>query len=231
MSSKTFYWLYALLSVINLIVIAIDSGSFYRDLLLLLIVVVLFIYLNVEFRDVPRFRTNYLYISIGAMAIGLIFLREGRPGYNLQIGALFFLIANLSYTKLFYRCSDIRIKPLIPFILVVLVVVLSLFFFFYEYLDYYYGLGLVYLLIFLNCFQAAYMRNSIVSTASFRFVFYGMCFFFLAQVSAVFYQFAFAHSLIEVIGVGCYLISQVMIIRGLVLELQDDSRCEEIAGL
>ena len=71
------------------------------------------------------------------------------------------------------------------------------------------------LFVVLNCLQAAYLRYGKVPPASFRLVFYGMLLFFLAQVLTAFEHLELHLMWVDVLVVAIFLISQLMIFRGL----------------
>ena len=215
MRTVLFYIIYSLLSILFLIALAGVLSPGWLALLGVLIHISLFLYIRFEFKRVSPITLKYLYLAIVAMVVGLLFLDRNYQSYNLLLGTLFFMGANLCYTKLFYRYSNIMIKPVIPFFLIAFMVVMTILLLLYDYFGYYYGLGLVCLFVVLDCLQAAYLRKGRVPVESFRLVFYGMLFFFAVQVLATFEHLKYNLRWLEVLNVAVYLISQLMIISGL----------------
>ena len=223
MRSGLFYIIYTLLSILLLTALAGFMSSTWLLPLGILIHISLFLYIRGEFKRITTSTLKYLYLAILAMVIGLLFLNREYRLYNFLLGNLFFLVANLCYTKLFYKYSNIKIKPVIPFILIAFMVVLTILLLLYDYFGYYYGLGLVCLFVVLNCVQAAYLRLGRVPQVSFRLVFYGMLLFFIVQVLSTFEHLKFNLRWLEVLIGALYLISQLMIISGLIREKEEHS--------
>lgn len=219
MGSRLFYIFYSLVSVFLMLavggvlppVLSFPFGA--------LICVILFLYIRNEFKGVRSSTLFYLNIAVVAMLLGSFFFQRVYPTYNFFLGILFFVVANLSYTKLFYKYSQIKIKPLIPFYLIAFMVVITIFLLLYTHFGYFYGLGIVSLFVMLNCLQAAYLRNGRVPPKSFRLVFYGMLLFFIIQVFSAFDHLELNLRWLNVVIIAGFLISQVMMIRGLKLEI------------
>lgn len=219
MSSKLFYIVFTLLAIALVVVVLQGANSILMFPLTALVFFGLFLFAYKQFKEVKASLVSYLYLAIGLMFIGFFFFFKAFVIYDHFLGVLFFMLANLAYTRLFYKTSDVRIKPVIPFMLVALVVIATITLLLFDYYGYYYGFGLLYFFVVLNCLQAAYLRYRMVNTESFRLVFYGMLLFFAMQVLSVFDHLDFkVISWVSAITLAGYLISQIMIMRGLRLE-------------
>lgn len=218
MRSGLFYSIYALLSLLLLVALAGLLNTTWLLPLGVLIHISLLMYVREAFKGMEISILSYLYLAIVAILVGLFFFTRVYNAYNLLLANLFFLGANLCYTKLFYRYSSLKVKPVIPFLLLAFLVVLTILLLLWDYFGYYYGLGLVCLFAVLNGLQAAYLRKNRVSNISFRLVFYGMLLLFIVQVLSTFEHLKFNMVWLNVSITAGYLIAQVMIINGLIQE-------------
>lgn len=218
MSTRVFYIVFSFLSILFLLGIFRNVNAAYVFALTLLVFLLLFLFAQQQLKGAPASTMKYLYLAIAAMFIAFLFLSRVYKFYNHLMGIMFLLLANLAYTKLFYKFSDFRIKPLIPFLLITFVVIGTIIFLLFDFYGTYYGLGLVYMFLLLDCLQVAWLRRNRVHRISFRLVFYGMLLFFLVQVVSFFNHVQLHLRWLTAIKGILYLLSQLMIIRGLKLE-------------
>ena len=215
MGSLTFYFVYFGLLLADLILINAQPSVFLRPVIEPLMIVLLLLHFRQEYRKDNTCDPRLIHIALGAILLGGVFLMYESPVYKFLVGFCFFLVANLAYTILFYRCADLQVKRALPFIVVASVVAMTLLYIFYEYVGDYFIPASVFLFVLLNCTQAAYLRYSLVNTQSYFFVFGGVLLFFTSQVSAAVFHFINRAEWLGMLIIATFFISQFLIIKGI----------------
>lgn len=214
MGSLTFYVVYFGLLLADLTLFISQPSLFLRPFIEPLMIVLLLLHFRQEYRKDHTCDPRLIHIALGAILLGGVFLMYESPVYKFLIGFCFFLVTNIAYTILFYRCADLHVKRAIPFIIVAAVVAMVLLYIFYEHVGDYFILASAYVFVLLNCVQAAYLRYTLVNAQSYYLVFTGVILFFISQVAAAVFHFMNRADWLGVLIIATFFISQFLIIKG-----------------
>ena len=228
MGSLTFYITYFGLLITDLILIYINPEGLWRPILEPLLMIILTLRFKQRYKKSKVTDPRLVYIALAAIMLGGLFLLDFFPLSSFLVGFCFFMIANLSYTLLFYRCADLRIKRAVPFIIFASFSAMTLLYIFYDVLGNYFVPGSFFLLVLLNCVQAAYLRYGVVNNLSFYLVFIGVIFFFTAQVAAAYFHFISQNLWIGMIILISFFVSQILIIKGILCTDEELARLPHI---
>lgn len=214
MGSLTFYLVYFGLLFADLILIYTHPDGTWRPLIEPLMMILLILHFRQKYTNENTCDPRLVNIALGCILLGGIFLMYDSMFYSFLTGFCFFLIANLAYTLLFYRCADLSIKRAIPFIVIASLVAMTLLYYFYDALGPYFIPASIFLFVMLNCLQAAYLRYPLVNRQSYYLVFTGVLVFFISQVAAAIFHFIDQVKWVGFLVISTFFISQFLIING-----------------
>ncbi|WP_224490678.1 lysoplasmalogenase [Robertkochia flava] len=228
MSSLTFYIIYFGLLISDLILIISHPEGFWRPFFEPLMILLLLFHFRQNHKEDNTCNPKQVQIALVSIILGGLFLMNSLPVYSFLAGFCFFLLANILYTILFYRCADLRVKRAIPFIVIASVLSMILLYVFYEHLGDYFIPASFYIFVLLNCMQAAFLRYKVVNDNSFYLTFIGMVLFFISQVAAAFYHFIDHSTALKFIVIISFFLSQFLIVKGVLINTREP---EDIPGM
>lgn len=214
MKSLPFYIAYFGLLSADILLTYFAPQSKWRLLLDPLLMIILFIYFRQRYKTLRTNTPRLVQTALVALILGGFFLIETLPFHNFLAGFSLFLIANISYTIMFYRYAEMNLKRVIPFIIVVCLIAMVLLYYFHDSLGDYFLLASIYLFVMLNCIQAAFLRYKMVNTKSFYQVLIGASIFFIAQVAAALHYFLYPNDHLNLLMIFGFFTSQLLIIQG-----------------
>lgn len=227
MRSLTFYIAYFGLLLTDLILIYSHPAGQSRLLLEPLMIILLILHFRQHYSKEHSCDPKFVMIALGSILLGGLFLTDNFPMYSFLAGFCFFLVANIAYTLLFYRCADIRMNRVLPFITIASILAMGILYIFYDELGDYFIPASFYLFVLLNCMQAAFLRYKMVNSTSFYFIFTGTVFFFIAQIVAAFHYFLNPSPVFDFIIMGTFFTSQFLIVEGMLKNTEDPIRVME----
>ena len=215
--SLTFYLIYFGLMLTDLILLISHPEGIWRPVIEPLMIILLFFHFRQNYTTDNTCNPKQVQLALACILLGGLFLMNSLPVYSFLAGFCFFLLANIMYTLLFYRNADLKVKRVLPFILIASVLAMTLLYIFYEYLGDYFIPASFYLFVLLNCMQAAYLRYHMVRPNSFYMAFAGIILFFISQVAAAFHHFINHSVFLEVLIIITFFLSQFLIVKGVLL--------------